>query len=101
MDANGFGSGLTEIPLIDFIGESISRNGIAGGVDCDLTTPSIAEEPDEGADVRNLGHYLLVLEAARPGNHGCNEARRKCRNLHVKSISTAGVDKLLAVSGHS
>src|SRR5215468_11106397 len=100
MDADSLSCSLPEVLLVGFVAELVGGHRIAGRIYSDLTVPCISEEPDEGTDIRHLGHHLLVLSPRDPGNNRGIESRRKCWDLHVEAKSISGVDELLTVGGH-
>src|SRR5215468_2065342 len=100
MNAYGFCCRVAKVFLVAFVSELISRYRVAVAINGDLPRSLVSQEPNEGADVGNLGHQLLVLAPAGPGNYRSHESRSKCRNLHVKAKAVSGVGELFAVGGH-
>src|SRR5438067_2448208 len=100
MDADGFSRSVPEVLLVGFIGELIDGQRVTRLVQSDLSVPFVSEEPDEGADVRNLRHHLLMLATADPGNYRGHESRTEGWNFHVEAKAITRVGELFTVGGH-
>src|SRR6266852_1170426 len=69
MDTDGLRCSMTEVLLISFVGERVASHRVPRLVEGDLSRPFVSEEPDKGADMRDLGYQFLMPLRAGPGNH--------------------------------
>src|SRR5713226_7610235 len=56
MDTDGLRRSMTEVLLVSFVGERVASHRAPRLVESDLSRPFVSEEPDKGADMRDLGY---------------------------------------------